>query len=51
MWNQFDRFCNKLANLLIIAIILIVLWFMAGKPMMGKYMMYRDYYNKVEQSK
>ena len=50
IWNKIDVFLGKVANWLIIAIIIAILWALIGKQMAGKYMMYEDYYDKKVQS-
>lgn len=50
VWNKIDNFLGKLANWLLIAIIVAILWAFAYKAILGKYMMYEDYYDKKVQS-
>lgn len=54
IWKKIDAFLGKVANWLIIAIIIVIIWALIGKQIAGKYMMYEDYYDqkvKSEQSK
>ncbi len=41
-----DAFFENLANWLLVAIVIVILWAFAHKAIIGKYMMYEDYYNK-----
>lgn len=50
IWNKIDDFLGKLANWLLVGIIIAILWALAHKTILGRYMMYEDYYDKKVQS-
>lgn len=53
-WKKIDAFLGKVSNWIIIAIIIIIIWLLICKQLIGRYMMYQDYYDnniKSEQLK
>lgn len=50
IWNKIDDFLGKSANWLLVAIIIVILWALSNKAILGKYMMYKDYYDKKVKS-
>ena len=50
MRNKIDAFFGKVANWIIIAIIIAIIWALIGKQISGKYMMYEDYYDQKVKS-
>lgn len=50
VWNKIDAFLGKLANWILVGIIIAILWALAHKAILGRYMMYEDYYDKKVQS-
>ncbi len=50
IWNKIDDFLGKLANWLLVGIIIAILWALVYKTILGRYMMYEDYYDKKVQS-
>lgn len=40
IWNKIDDFLDKLANWLLVGIIIAILWALAHKAILGRYMMY-----------
>ncbi len=45
-WKDIDDFLGKVGNLILIIIILVSLYFILRKPLIGEYMMYNDYYEQ-----
>ena len=50
VWNKIDALLGKLANWLLVGIIIAILWVLAHKAILGRYMMYEDYYDKKVKS-